>query len=737
MPWIPQHANTGNPVTVSIQSTQQVRDGSPGLDVRVLPQPLSSGASNIQILDISTKKHESIAQQQQQHSAAQNLQRQSKSPAQYMDVTSCHGVQNPAPSHITVLAPQQQQTMQQLHPHLGHPQLPKLNTTCNSSTVQPSHVNVVSPLATDQVMAKSTVAQQMTKVHHDQQSVVVEPTNRNISQGQHTQTMELTQQYPVQGGDVSFQNQQHSMSTSGMAKEGALNIQSAPLQGGLTTLPQSALQNQSSVSASMQSHPSSHSIQPGGQDYPPTLQPMNMVVELSQSIQQQSNVQQIAQPPQQSLISQQNMAMINLQQHGAMVQQQFPEQNNMQIRTSLEQSQQNPIVTNMVNTHTNVQHQATNQDQHMQTVRIMPNQPSQQISGDMIHAKVYVANQGSSGNASEIHSSQVIQQNVQPVLQTAVSVSSTGQVPLQQQTPIQMQGGMSNYIPNDPNLSIRQIHQQSTAPQSQQSNQTRQFIQQQSQIQALSSHQAQQQPNQTHQMQHPPIIQHQQSHMLQASQIAQQQSSNTIPASGTHQHPTQQTVLVQHFQQANINNQQTTNSVTTHDQQPNSEISQRFDQGTLASKSIPYTLAGAQSIVSNTVASSIQHSIQHTAGPLPLKQPLIGGTVVQPSSRDSVNSSLPPSRPDPSVATYSNISATGINLPQQISGATTQIEKVNLVNAQQIIASTSQHVPLDDAGSIENKKANVGEQLMDRLEQISRTQGNWATTTGDGVDSER
>ena len=720
-----------------IQGTQQVRDGSPGLDVRVLPQPLSSGASNIQIVDISTNKHESIAQQpqQQQHPAAQNLQRQSKSPAQYMDVTSCQGVQNPAPSHITALAPQQQQTMQQPHPHLGHPQLPKLNTSCNLSTVPPSHVNVLSPLATEQVITKTPVAQQMNKVHHDQQSIVVEPTNRNISQGQHTQTMELTQQYPcVQGGDISFQNQQHSMGTGGVTQEGALKIQSAPLQGGLSTLPQSALQNQSSASASIQSHQSSYSIQPGGQDYPPTLQPMNMVVEHSQSVQQQSNIQQISQPPKQSLMPQQNMAMINLQ-HGAMVQQQFSEQNNMQIRTSLDQSQQNSVVTNMANT-PNVQHQATNQDQHMQTVRIIPKQSSQQISGDMIQTKVYVANQGSSGNVSDIHSSQVIQQNVNPVLQPAAS-TSTGQLSLQQQTPIQMQGGMSNYIPTDPNLSIRQTQQQSTAPQSQQSNQTRQSIQQQSQIQALSSQQAQP-PNQNHQMQHSPIIQHQQSHILQASQIAQQQVSNTISATGTHQHPTQQTVLVQHFQQANINNQQTTNSGTTHDQQHNSEISQRFDQGTSASKSAPYaSLAAGQVIGSNAVASSIQHSIQHTAAPMPVKQPLIAGNVVQPSSRDSANSSLPPSRPDPSVGAYGNISATGLNLPQQISGATTQIEKVNLVNAQQITASISQHIPLDDAGSLENKRTNVGEQLMDRLEQISRTQGNWATTAGDGVDSER
>ena len=76
-------------------------------------------------------------------------------------------------------------------------------------------------------------------------------------------------------------------------------------------------------------------------------------------------------------------------------------------------------------------------------------------------------------------------------------------------------------------------------------------------------------------------------------------------------------------------------------------------------------------------------------------------------------------------------------MTQHSSVAAVNIEKINLVSTQKGTVSVSQHLPVDGASSAESKRTNVGEQLMDRLEQISRSQGNWQTAGGDGFDTER
>ena len=127
--------NTGIPATASIQNTPQVRDGSPIIDARALPQSLS-GASTIQVVDISSKKHESIAQQQQQlqqppqqQAVAQNIPRQSKSPSQFVDGSGGQVVQTTATSRNSSIPPQQHHTMQQPQQpsHMATPQLPILH----------------------------------------------------------------------------------------------------------------------------------------------------------------------------------------------------------------------------------------------------------------------------------------------------------------------------------------------------------------------------------------------------------------------------------------------------------------------------------------------------------------------------------------------------------------------------------------------------------------------------------
>ena len=90
---------------------------------------------------------------------------------------------------------------------------------------------------------------------------------------------------------------------------------------------------------------------------------------------------------------------------------------------------------------------------------------------------------------------------------------------------------------------------------------------------------------------------------------------------------------------------------------------------------------------------------------------------------------MPPSRADPNMAVYGITAVTGGNASQathqQFSGGASQIEKINLVNAQQITVTGAPYVPSNELNSMattEPRKDNVGEQLMNRLEQISKNQ---------------
>ena len=749
MAWIPQQVGNSNPSIASFQNTQQARDNSPGLDVRHLSQP-HSGASNVQQIDISTKKHELIAQQpQQQHSAVHSVQRQSKSPAQYMESSNCQAVQGSAPSHHSILPSNLGQAMSQSHSHMAQQQLPTLHTTSNPTAVQPSQVNVAAPLPTEQTPPMAAVAQQLVQVQHHQQLAQVEQLDSNISQIQQPQTLDTTQQYAsIPGADIPFQNQQRgiNMGNAAMYNESNLNIPPTPQQTGVKGGLHSNLQNHPSASIPLQNQQNNFSIQPAGQDYSQVgmaaQQPININVEQKQSIQPQTNIQQIAKPPQQSVVQPQNIAMINLQQRSTLVQQppQLTEQNNVQVRTTISQSQQNSLVPGLEHANINVQHPSSNQDQHLQNLRILPNASSYQVSGDMIPAKVYVANQ-TSGNMSEINSSQLIQQTTVPEHHTKSGASSNVHVPLQQQTSVQMQGGMSNYVPNDPNQSLRQIQQQPSVPQMQQPAQARQFIQQAQQqpVQALTSQQIQmQQSIPTIQQQQPQTLQHQRNqNVQQASQINTQQSSSTPPVHGvqpTPQHAQKQTTpLQQQFQQVHIQQKQTNISLQTHDQPSNIEISPRVDRGIAASQPAQYGQLGGSSLAGSTAGPSNQQLLQQSGVPMPLKQASNVGANIQSSTRDGANISLPPSRADQNLANY------GIKpqvIPQQSVGAAVHIEKINMVKAQQITVNAVQQQPLDVVNSIDNKTI-VGEQLMDRLEQISRTQVELQTTHGDIVDTER
>ena len=518
----------------TFQNSQQVRDGSPGSDARILPQPLSSGASNKQVVDSSTKPHESIAQwpQQQQPTTVQNVSRQSAYPVQHMDVSASQALHDAASSRHTPL-PQQQQTMQQSHSHLASQQLPNLHTTVNTVAVQPSHVNVVSPLPPEQIAVTVAAAQQQAKAQQQQQPAAPELIHRSISQCQQPLAMDVTQQHAsVASGDGSFQNQQHGIqqSTSVQQHVNSSNIQKPPQQLVVTALPPSIINNQPPASGPMQSQQNTFNIQSSRQDYPstgiaPQQQPISSVVEPSQvyPIQQPTNVQQMAQHPPQQMVPQQNIGVINLQQQRPSVlqqqSQQLPEQQPIQIRTTLPQpQQQEPTAINIAHTTMTIQNQAPSQDHHMQAVRIMPNVSSQQSSGDVSHAQVYVATQTTSGSMSDTHSSKIIQQNITPQAQPTTCTSSINQAPLQKQASVPIQGSISTYMTADQQQGLRQAQQQSPAAvQLQQSTQTRQFVQQQQQqAQVLP-------PQQTTLHQSVPTQQQQQQHQQQQQQQQQQQ----------------------------------------------------------------------------------------------------------------------------------------------------------------------------------------------------------------------
>ena len=652
-----------------------------------------------------------------------------------MDGSGCQVVQTAAtPRNTSLPPPQQHQTMQQQQQHYHHmapPQLPNLHTSC-SSTVAPSHLNVISPLPSDQSVANPLSAQ-ITIAHHELQAILTDSSKR-ASHIHPTQAMEVKHQYPsAPGGDGSFQNQQNNMNiSSNVVPRESGPVQSASQQGGTPAFPQAIVKNEPS-SAPVQSHQPPFKIQNEAKEFHQMTQPR--ALDQQQMSQQHPNLQQMAQAPNTNIIPQQNISMVNLQQHSSVASQshQLSEQKGIQVMNTMAQAQPNSIPTNVTNASMIMAHPGNNPDQHLQAVRIVPNTSTQQIPGERLPAKVYVPNQNSSGNVVEAHL-EMIQQNMKPMHQPTLN-TSTSEIQLQQQTSIQMPSGMTSYALNDPSQSIRQTQNQSSGAQLQQPNQTRQYMQPAEYIQQQKLLAA---AELSHQQQQPSIGQQQQ--IIQTGSQASQQPSNVMQAHGvqTHiQYPHQQAVVLQNFQQ--------TNMPTPTQQDLQSQVPQQtVDSAVSHSKPQQYAPLSNQPAGVSNLPHNPQH-IQPSAGAVPVKQPLVGGNVAQNSSQQSANNSMPPSRADPNMANYGITSATGGNTSQtthqQFSGGATQVEKINLVNAQQITVTGAQYVPSNELiatiASTEQRKDNVGEQLMNRLEQISKNQGILQTPVVEGTEGER
>ena len=659
---------------------------------------------------------------------AQSIPRQLKSPSQFVDASGGQLVQTAATSRNTSIPPQQHQTMQQQpHSHMAPPQLPILHTS-SSSSVAPSQLNVISPLPYESIV-NPLIAQQIPNAHHEQQTIQADSMNR-ASHIHSTQAMDMKQQYPSHpGGDVSFQNQQNktNISSTVVPKDTASNIQhSVSHQGGAPAYQQPMVKNEP-VTAPVQSHQPHFPIQNEAKEFHQMPQARNLAMEQQQMAQQQPNLQRMSQNTNPNIIPQQNVAMANLQQRPNVAQQQhqFTEQNNAQVPNTMAQAQPNSIPINVTNASISMPQQLSNPDQHAQSVRMIPNTSTQQFVGERVPVKAYVPNQSSSGIIVDAHNSHLIQQNMKPVHQP----TSSNEVQMQQQASIQMQAGIQNYASNDPNQPVRQAQNQPPGQHLQHSNQTGQYIQQQ--VQAMPSQQVQQ----PHQQQQPTMVQQQ--HIIQTGSQASQQPSNVLPPHGVQAHiqyPHQQTVVLQNYQQTNI-------PAPTQDLQ--GQIQQRMDSAVSHSKPQQYAPSNSQPIGAVNMPQN-QQQTQQSAGPVPVKQPVVVGNAAQNSSQQSANNSLPPSRADPNMANYGTKPSVGgnasQNTPQQLPGGATQIEKINLVNAQQITVTGAPFLPVNEynpTATSENRKDNVGEQLMNRLEQISKTQGILQNTTGEGVEGER
>ena len=722
----PHQVSTGNPSTTSFQTNQKVHDVSPGLDTRIFPQPISTGASNVQQKDINTNKHESIAHPpQHQHSASQGLQRQSNSPALYTDSISNERVQNAASSHQTT-HPQQQQAMHQSHSHLASQQpLPKLHTTFSSSPVPPTHVTVVSPLPPEQVSVMNPIVQSLPNTQQHSQTVASEQVNRNISQTHTIQKVVLSQQQPLVPGTNVIHN------------EGSSNVSVQTKHIGAPTQSQEVVMNPPSSIHTMHSNATATNIRAGGHEYSqsslaPARTTMASSVDQQLPIQQQSSGQHLPQ------MLNQNVPM-NVQQRTTIVQQpsQLSDHSNVQVQNAIPPMQQNPAVINVAHPSASIPKPANNQDPHLHNMRMVPSVSSHQNPGDMVQANPYSGNQSSSTNMSEIHSTSLAQQQITSSNVHNSIVLSTCQVHLQPQPPVQMQTATSGYISNEPNQASGQMQPQAAGPQMQQTAQQRQLVQQQQSVQASSQHPQMNQMS-VHQPQQIQTVQGQRNQMVQPqSLMAQQTSSNAALDQGgqtiqLQQHPTQQGIGIQpHIQQANIQQQQTSMGIKPHDP-ANVEMSQRTDQGMLPSQPSQYASLGGVSMGgSNTGMLPGQQSVQQPGIPLQMKVSIQNSI----ASKDSANNSMPPSRSDPNQTMYGNA-------PQAVHTQSNLVashnEKLIQTNTPQTTSIPSQHIArAEESTGDEYNRANVGEQLMNRLEQISKTQENWQAPVGDCVDIER
>ena len=722
----PHQVSTGNPSTTSFQTNQKVHDVSPGLDTRIFPQPISTGASNVQQKDINTNKHESIAHPpQHQHSASQGLQRHSNSPALYTDSISNEKVQNAASSHQTT-HPQQQQAMHQSHSHLASQQpLPKLHTTFSSSPVPPTHVTVVSPLPPEQVSVMNPIVQSLPNTQQHSQTVASEQVNRNISQTHTIQKVVLSQQQPLVPGTNVIHN------------EGSSNVSVQTKHIGAPTQSQEVVMNPPSSIHTMHSNATATNIRAGGHEYSqsslaPARTTMASSVDQQLPIQQQSSGQHLPQ------MLNQNVPM-NVQQRTTIVQQpsQLSDHSNVQVQNAIPPTQQNPAVINVAHPSASIPKPANNQDPHLHNMRMVPSVSSHQNPGDMVQANPYSGNQSSSTNMSEIHSTSLAQQQITSSNVHNSIVLSTCQVHLQPQPPVQMQTATSGYISNEPNQPSGQMQPQATGPQMQQTAQQRQLVQQQQSVQASSQHPQMNQMS-VHQPQQIQTVQGQRNQMVQPqSLMAQQTSSNAALDQGgqtiqLQQHPTQQGIGIQpHIQQANIQQQQTSMGIKPHDP-ANVEMSQRTDQGMLPSQPSQYgSLGGVSMGGSNTGMMPGQQSVQHSGIPLQMKVSIQNSI----ASKDSANNSMPPSRSDPNQTMYGNASQA---VHTQSNLVASHNEKLIQTNTPQTTSIPSQHIArAEESTGDEYNRANVGEQLMNRLEQISKTQENWQAPVGDCVDIER
>ena len=245
-------------------------------------------------------------------------------------------------------------------------------------------------------------------------------------------------------------------------------------------------------------------------------------------------------------------------------------------------------------------------------------------------------------------------------------------------------------------------------------------------------------PMSAHQPQQIQTVQSQRNQMVQPQpMMAQQTTSNAALDQGgqtiqLQQHPTQQGIGIQpHIQQANIQQQQASMGIKPHDP-ANVEMSQRTDQGMLPSQPSQYASLGGVSMGgSNTGMLPGQQSVQQPGIPLQMKVSIQNSI----ASKDSANNSIPPSRADPNQTMYGNA-------PQAVHTQSNLVashnEKLIQTNKPQTTSIPSQHIArAEESTGDEYNRANVGEQLMNRLEQISKTQENWQAPVGDCVDIER
>ena len=159
---------------------------------------------------------------------------------------------------------------------------------------------------------------------------------------------------------------------------------------------------------------------------------------------------------------------------------------------------------------------------------------------------------------------------------------------------------------------------------------------------------------------------------------------------------------------------------------------------------MPYVAGGASSV-------SNQQNVQPTAS-VPMRPQPIVGQVAQPVMTEENAANAPsPSRVDPNFAVYGGQSS-GVKQIQHSQGGPTQgvhqhttsrascgaanNEVVNSVSANTGHYSDSHALPVDGASSSDNREI-VGEQLMDRLEEISQSQKSTKPTGADNADSER